>query len=464
VKETRSVWINPPNLTRSYADTGYEHIYDIVKRKSISDLETFRGQEDLESGDSISPLHFAAAASWPAGVETLISMGYSKLRVDVNGKDALDVAIDVGCIPAVEILLRGDCLDIFVLTRDHDSTLPRAFQKVAESDDSELHDIIIKCLLRYKFHSLRLFPYHDLARNHYIDNTKFAQKLFTAGFQDIDAYNDSGYTPLMVACSYGNIRMASFLLRHGANPHKCHEHVSLRAGHFLCYNGIHTRGTCFFSFALVKEDGFRSKDYEKQLVEAAFETSIIETRCRCSPDGFSPITSLFQMIGRESTFDLKVSFQRLLRNVESSPTNMKRYWRAFVVAETFNRLGMTHTCPKLHSEYRLIPEYERIGIEDDEIDLFFELEEIVARFDLFSENFEGDISKCVDKFFDDLDGDLRPRPPFVIGAMWTDTDPDCLGPGECLFVDHFLSSQGQEMKHGYKEIIKEDSMLRLLFS
>ena len=78
-------------------------------------METFRGQEDLESGDAISPLHFAVAASWPAWVETLVSMGYSKLRVDVNGQDALDVVTDVGCIPAVEILLRDDCLDIFVL-------------------------------------------------------------------------------------------------------------------------------------------------------------------------------------------------------------------------------------------------------------------------------------------------------------------------------------------------------------
>ena len=141
-------------------------------------------------------------------------------------------------------------------------------------------------------------------RERYVNNTKFAQKLFTAGFQDIDAYNDSKYTPLMVACNYGNIRMISFLLLHGAEPRKCHEHVGLRAGHFLCYDRIHAAWTYFFSFAIIKEDGFRSKYDEKQLVEASFETSIIESRCRCSPDGFSPITSLFQMIGRESTFDL----------------------------------------------------------------------------------------------------------------------------------------------------------------
>lgn len=389
-------------------------------------------------------------------------MGYSAFQVDGNGNYPIDIALDVGCIPAVEILLKGNCLPFLALnTRDGYTALPRAFQKVSESDDTRLHDLIIECLLRHKFLLPRLLPYHDLVTNEWADNIKFAQKLFIAGFQDIEAYNNSGYTPLMVACSNGNIRMASFLLQHGADPYTCHKHVGLRAGHFLCYDG---RNTVFSSYC-VREDGFRSKDDEKRLLEAAFDTSIdVESRCRCSPDGFSPITSLFQQIGHlESIYDVKESFERLICSLDSSPADRKIYWRAFIMSETFNRLGMTHTCIKLHSADRLFPDCRRIEIEEEEVEDFFELEEIVARFDLFSERFGDDLSKCVDEFFDDLDGDLRPKGPFAIGATWTDTDPDCLGPGEWLFVDYFQSSRGQLMKYGYKEITKEDAILRWLF-
>lgn len=389
-------------------------------------------------------------------------MGDSAFQVDGNGNYPIDIALDVGCVPAVSILLKGDCLPFLALnTRDGDIALPRAFRKVSESDDTRLHDLIIECLLRHKFLLPKLLPYHDLATERWANNIKFAQKVFDVGFQDIEAYNNSGYTPLMVACQNGNIRMASFLLQHGADPCTCHKHVGLRAGHFLCYDG---RNTVFNSYC-AREDGFISKDDEKRLLEAAFDTSIdVESRCRCSPDGFSPITSLFQGRGLlESIHDVKKSFQRLICSFDSSPADRKRYWRAFIVNETFNRLGMTHTCIKLHSADRLFPDCSRIEIEEEEVEYFFKLEEIVARFDLFSERFGDDLSICVDEFFDDLDGDLRPKGLFGFVPTWNDTDPDCLGPGESLYVKYFQSSRGQVMKYGYKEITKEDAMLRWLF-
>jgi hypothetical protein len=69
-----------------------------------------------------------------------------------------------------------------------------------------------------------------------------------------------------------------------------------------------------------------------------------------------------------------------------------------------------------------VPDNRRIEIEDEEEELFCELEEVVARFDLFSENREEDLPICVDEFFDDLDLDLRPRQPRVIGPAWEDSD------------------------------------------
>lgn len=444
------------NLINYYTDTEYHQICDIVLRKSLDDLQNLRRQKELDSvrrDKPISPLHFAAAVSWSAGVETLISMGYSRFQVDGNGETPLDIAVDVGCIPAVEAFLKGDCLALFANQRDKNSTLPLAFLKVAESDNSSLHGIIIECLSRHKFLLPGLTPYHDLASQKYADNIEFAQKLFIAGFQDIEVYNHNGYTPLMLACTYGNIRMASFLLQHGANPSKSHEYAYLRAGHFLHYGRIH-------------DPGFDWREDEKRLLEVAFDTSIdIHSRCRCSPDGLSPITSLFRgtcMIGLDTTYHLKENFQRMIRNVDCSFVDMRRYWRAFIVCETFNRLEMTHTCLKLHPIIQHFPDNRRIEIEDEEEELFFELEEVVARFDLFSENRQDDLSECVDEFFDDLDGDLRPRSSLPEWTWW-DEDTGFLGPGEEFNVDYYVSSRGKRIKYGYQEIVEEVSMLRWLF-
>lgn len=449
----------------------YQQICDIVLQKSMKDLQKLQGQKGPDSAQrqrSNSPLHFAAAASWPAGVEALISMGYSRFQADENGQTPLDIAVKLGCIVTVETLLKGNCLALFALyTRGEYTSLPLAFLKAAESDDSRLHDTIIECLLRYKFLLPGLLPYHSLVDGRYSDtcNIKFAHRLFNAGFQDIERYNHSGYTPLMVACFNGNIRMASFFLQHGADPFKYHENVNLRAGHFLCYDGIYNYSTpwSYPDFTLVKEKGFRSREDENRLLEAAFYTSIdTESRCRCSLDGFSPITSLFQIIGSESIFDIKTSFERMIRNVDYSTADMRRHWRAFVACETFNRLGMTHTCIKLNSPGRLFPDNRRTEIEDEEQELFFELEEVVARFDLFSEN-RDDLSDCVDEFFDDLDGDLRPRQYHVPWRKWYNKSPGCLGPGESFSVDCYLSSRGEQIKYNFKERVREESMLRWLF-
>ncbi|QKX63955.1 uncharacterized protein TRUGW13939_11127 [Talaromyces rugulosus] len=453
----------------SIIDTGYERIYDIVLRKSIDDLQDFRAQEDLDTmrrGQSIFPLHFAAAASWSEGVKTLISMGYPKFQEDINGRTPLDIAIEVKCTPAVEFLLAGDCLDFLAAS---EPSLPREFRKAAESDDSDLHYIVIKCLLRHKFLLPRFLPYHWLAYafwyNNFENGTKFIQRLFVAGFQDIDAYNDYGYTPLMVACGNGNTMMASFLLEHGADPYKCHERVDLRAVHFFCYSRSISLDGGLYGGTITP----RFKDVERRLLKTALDTPVdIGSRCRCSPDGLSPIIILFQSwnYSFRNIANRKRIFESFIETIDPSFADRKKYWRAFVVGETFNRLGMTHTCIKLENRIRSFPDNERIKIEDEEEGLFSELEEIVARFDLYSENFGDDLSRCVDDFFDDLDGDIRVACRFErhswLYSIYTVFDDGLLG--EYSFEGDFVSTRGRLMRYGYKEIVKEESMLRLLFS
>jgi hypothetical protein len=444
----------------------------------------------MQRGRSISPLHFAAAASWSEGVKTLISMGYSRFQADGNGETPLDIAIEVKCTPAVEFLLAGDCLELLASSEPN---LPSQFRKAAKSDDSHLHDIIVTCLSRHIFLLPMLLPYHYLAyrnwrvyyyyRNHHLwrnyyhwrdyhhsadfgASIKFAHRLFLAGFQDIDAYNDYGYTPLMVACGARNLEMASFLLEHGADPYKCHEHVDLRAGHFLCYDTSSVTRKFYFG-----SDPPRFKDVEKRLLKMALDTSVdIGSRCRCSPDGLSPITTFFHIIDGPRVFDntrsRKMKFEDILENIDSSFTDRKKYWRAFVVSETFCRLGMTHTCVKLKDRIQPFPDNKRIEIEDEEEDLFSELEEIVARFDLFSENFGDDLSRCVDEFIDDLDGDIRVPGQFECNS-WSygaGKVSDDVVLGEASVEGFYVSMRGRIMAYGHKETVKEESMLHLLFS
>jgi ankyrin repeat protein len=165
-------------------------------------------------------------------------MGYARFQKDYTGDSPLSLTINAKCISAVETLLKGNYQALFALnTLGMSHLYPQNFLKEARIDDAQLHDIIVECLMQHKVLLPVIFSYHDLPSQPWFDRTKFAQKLFLAGFQDIDAYNPTGETSLMVACLSGNLRMASFLLQHGADPFKCHEHVGLRAGHLRVLGG-----------------------------------------------------------------------------------------------------------------------------------------------------------------------------------------------------------------------------------
>lgn len=448
-------------------DTIYGRICNIILRKSLSDLQRFLEKDNLNQlrkGNSITPLHFAAAASWPAGVELLILHGHDRFQQDSHGECPVDIAVDAGCISALELLLAEDCLEFLNRRRRYQTTtLPYSFMEAVKSDKILFHDMIIQCLSRHRHKLPELRPYHDLARERDDASVLFAQKLFAAGFQEIETYNEEGYTPLMAACIFGNISMASFLLQHGAEPYKCHKHVGLRAGHFLTYNP----GWLGFLSGCVstREDSLRPKDTEKEILQAAFNPSIdVRSYCRCSPAGFSPITSIFRLWEVADFYKRKESFKILMRNLDCTPSDMKRHWHSLVVSELFNRLEMTHTCVRILPKVRLFDDIERMRIEAEEEELLFQLQELVARFELLSVTFDGSDSDCVDEFFDDLDNDLPPPQHFSFTlAMWTANDPDCFGPGVDVYPDSWISSRGREIMYGYKEIGTESSMLRLLF-
>lgn len=433
-------------------------------------------------------LHMAAAICWAEGVEILIDAGISKFSRTSSGVTPIEEAISAGSYYfTIEALLKGDFLDYFhPVTRDGGdySRLPFAFRDAAVHGDPRLQDCLVECLRRHQFLLPDLLPYHDLADYPLpIERPTFAQRLFLAGYKDLETYNSSGYTALMIGCMHGKMEFASFLLQRGADLYKVHERCNLRAGHFLLIDCV--------------ADGFKQRKYPdsqtkrciKLLFESAFDISVeTDSICRCSPGGFNPIT--YTMKKRISYISLKMALDKIISFIEPSPADERRYWRAFIIQETFNRLEMTHTClqfkyDKFHlSRIESFADNRRIEIENEEINLFFELEEITARFDLFSKSFDGSLSACVDRFLDDLNIELHPPEWIMFGGdnpgmllaepkqSWiykyhsfysNQFDTDLLKPGKGSSIKVFFDSRGRRSLFDHKEVVDEESMLRWLF-
>ncbi|KAH8692126.1 hypothetical protein BGW36DRAFT_303365, partial [Talaromyces proteolyticus] len=185
----------PEAILVYYTHTDYGGICDIVLRRSTDDLQKFIDHDDhdsMKSDNLNSPLHFAAAASWPEGVELLISKGYDRFQRDAGGFYPVEYAINIECIPTIRILLSGDCRELFkhtCSTPGQNTELRRVSLRTACTDNPELQDVVIECLSRHKFLFPKLLPYHYFASLLWTGTIDFVQKLFAAGFQDIDAYD-----------------------------------------------------------------------------------------------------------------------------------------------------------------------------------------------------------------------------------------------------------------------------------
>lgn len=183
----------------------------------------------------IAPLHFATAACWLEGAEISLAHGLDRYASDPCGDLPLDIAIRLQCAPLVELFLRGDCTPYFTTTaRSQCETLPSSFLAAMESHHEGIQNAVVEALARETTRLQFLRPYHDLAHNQ--KASQVVEKLFSAGFHDIELYDEKGRTPLICACYEQNQTLATFLLHRGADPSKPHRDVQLRPGHFLLYD------------------------------------------------------------------------------------------------------------------------------------------------------------------------------------------------------------------------------------
>jgi Ankyrin repeats (many copies)/Ankyrin repeat len=416
-------------------------------------------QTKEQTARQLTPLHFAAAANWLEGVEILISHGADKYAQDSEGLFPLDVAIHIRSVPVVEALLRGDCSPYFRKRGFQEMRLPTSFLDAANSNNEELQNVVAGALTRH--HRLAVRPYHDLAEVRDGNPTFFAETLFLAGFRDIEEYDENGLTPLMSACCWGNMSMAAFLLRNGGDPLRTHKDADLRAGHFLYYEGDQ-----FFCHGL---HSYRNGDdlcpeQEAKLLEAAFEIAeYVHSTCRCSPEGFDPIIALFQANSNENFYVKKQSFENMMGHLSLSHDNLIRRWQCLVRCEIFDRLELTHTCIRCLPTVRKFPEEDRLEIEEEEEELWVQLEEIIDEYDEWQREFNGDIVDCVGIFFDRLDLILRPTQASMRWAGFLrEGDGGILGPGEGC-ENHWISSRGKDIIYDHKEGGRESYVLCSLF-
>ncbi|MCJ1380765.1 hypothetical protein MMC17_003874 [Xylographa soralifera] len=304
-------------------------------------------------------------------------------------------------------------------------------------------------------------PYHDLASVRGRQAQSFAEKLFQAGFWNVDEYDENGMTPLMTTCYYCTTSMARFLLHHGADLNMTHRDANLRAGHYFPFNAKIWRPSLYF---WCKWEDSLGQEHEAALLKAAFAISgLVESRCRCSPDGFSPVTAMFRTCSYKAFHLKKKSFEVMMRHLNLQHSDKMKQWRCLVVIEMFDRLELTHTCIDHLPPVRIFPEDDRLEIEEEEEELYVELQSLIKDYDEWQKDFVGDIVACVNSFFDRLDLVLRPYQGIFGNSIWYGEDADILGPG-MRYQDCWVSSRGKRILQGHSEEVRECNLLDSIFA
>lgn len=381
-----------------------------------------------------------------------------KYAQDAQGNFALDNAIDNQCVTVVELLLMGGCMPYFSRKqKDQESTLPPNFLQNGLNNNQALQRVIVKALARHR-HLLRAVkPYHDLAGN-FVDCRSIAEKLLAAGFGKINEYDEHGMTPLMLACCKGNANMAAFLLERGADSSRSHRDALLRAGHFCFWDG----GSMWshFDYGHIKDGELNLQEQTKLLGPAYDIAPLVGSRCRCSPEGYSPGTSAFQADLGEHFCVRRRTFEKLLSVLKLCDFDLRQQARSFVRMEIFDRLELTHTCIRKFPDVRPFHEHDRLEIEEEEQELYAQLDAFMSDFDKWQENFDGDVMNCVDCFFDNLDQHLRPRIILTFASM-DSYDHDILGSGTRI-TNFWVNSKGQ-LQRSHREGYRESYMLQSLY-
>ena len=403
-------------------ELGYPHISDIILRKSTVDLELFVSQamKPVEcTSRRLTPLHLVAAADWPEGIKVLVAGGADRYARDSDLWLPIDYACETQSLKSVELLLDGDCVPYFERSeKPLQLTIGWCMTKALLYGNDGIPNAIINSLAAHKQLLKDTTPYHDLLKWSFGAECelKIARRFSLAGYQDLDQTNVEGETPLMAACHLAEFGWIAYLLDNGADPSKSHSHYALTAGHFLLGN-------------ILRLHNWSSSEFERcgKIIQVAFDKPVtVESTCRCSPSGFTPVSAIFRSLKR--SWERRSIFRAFLPCVRWSSQMLEEQVRAFALGEIFERLGMTHTCVRLGTLGKQIHPEDRLEIEDEEEESNFQLEEMMIKFDSLRFGFDGDHLDFLDRFLEELEQDLPP-PDDGCGAWDWNDQKNFLGPG-----------------------------------
>lgn len=308
-----------------------------------------------------------------------------------------------------------------------------------------------------------------------------AEEIYIVGFVDISKYDGCGFTPFMRSCIrgdiYGNIHWANFFLQRCDDPQKQHRDHELVAAHF------------FYGF--LRHEDYVDPQGMEDLGRVWQEASTLPCfNCRCSFDGYSVLTSfLTTPTWNEdvTTYDRQYRFLTLLKWNWIPVNELKDYYRAFARIEIFERLEMTHTCPRIYDSYpeflrvKKISSDDAIEIEDEEGELAEYLEQKMRQYDKDLEQYTGTLHEFHVEFMRRLaESDLRAAPLSYPAYTEDDVEHDIMAPGEPHFVrlrrdgtrfvqirpyHDWIYRDGTLERYlcNHREYVEEENMLALLF-
>jgi hypothetical protein len=416
----------------------------VIFQEAERELVSLVGSGQL-SGDNIIGDYTALqlAAGWPVGIKILLDAGADMTRAAKGGEL---VPWDGGCCNPLRWVIPSDCpASLLVFLRAGAALRPDHIGYVVMHSTPDMVDILMEELIqrRQTLRDLALMALPTSLRNtlgisgnvlpdanvpmvfdalrdagipvnesidprgpHVQDvgpeyGTIFHQceldrqlmdRLYDAGFVDVDTVNSAGYSPLMINDSYLSadalIQRADWLVSKGADITRCLPGTSIPAIQVIALRVIwKLEGQlCLNSrdSALSSSSSFETAVFLKQ----AFTTRLYDgCKCACSPSkGCTSLSVALKELlsvaiwrnGRIPTV-LRELLKLAPRTLETAETVIR--------LATFTDLDLTHTCCReagiLHSGQFLLKPFdpeEADRICDEEGELIAECDQIVARF------------------------------------------------------------------------------------
>lgn len=217
-------------------------------------------------------------------------------------------------------------------------------------------------------------------------------RLYDAGFVDIDTLNSAGYSPLMItgldSSTRQVIQRANWLVSKGADITRCLPGTSIPAIHVITFRVIwkleEQLCLCSHDTALLSPSSFETAVLLKQ----AFTTRLYDgCNCACSPRrGCTPLS-----VGLKELLSLSAwrngRIHMVLRELLEIAPRTPETAETVIRLATFRDLDITHTCCReaymLHSGQFLLKPFdpdEADRIRDEEEELIAECDQVVARF------------------------------------------------------------------------------------